>query len=145
MQEVNKVKGSVLGDVVGIMLVIVITFVVFTQAIPRIISTIGESVSKISAENVGRQLSGLITISGAAAREIRIDYIPTTDQTYNTGIKSRTIKVKPNFKMTYAENASSTQPFAIDLIDYDQNNVNHFIIQKKFYGESVYVFGAKKE
>ena len=138
-------KGAVLSDIVGVMLIIVAMFLTFTQIIPKIISTIGESFSRASGENVARQVSGLITVSGAAPHEIQIDYIQTKEHTYNVEIISRTIKVTPNFKVPYAEKASSTQPFGIDLQDYKEDNVNHFIIQKKFYGESTYVFEATKE
>jgi hypothetical protein len=138
-------KAAVTSEIVGIMLVVLVEFVFFTQVVPRILSVIVESFSKASAENVARQVSGLITVSGAATREIKIDYIPTREHVYDVAVKTRTIKVVPKFTVPYAEKASSTQPFAVGLQDYEEENVNHFIIEKNFDGASAHVFKAKKE
>ena len=138
-------KAAVTGNIVGIMLVIVVLFVFFTYEVPKIISVVMESFSKASGEGVARQVSGLITVSGAATREIDIDYIPTREHVYDVVVKMRTIKVTPKFTVPYAEKASSTQPFAVNLQDYEEDNVNHFIIEKNFDGASIYVFRTKKE
>lgn len=139
-------KGAVTSDIVGIMLIILTLIIFFTVMFPRFLSTIIELFGKTSAENVARQLSGLITVSGAAPHEIRIEFLPSRDVTYSFSIKNRNIMVKPELKVEYAEKASSMQPFAIDLIEQEQKNVNHFFIEKNFEGGgSNYAFSAKKE
>ena len=138
-------KGATTSEIVGIMLVIAVTFAFFVLIFPNILSIIVEGFSKAAAENVARQLSGLITISGSSAYKIKIDYTPTKEHTYKIEIKSRTIKVSPEKLPRYAEKASSTQSFAVDLNEYKGNNINHFTIEKNFEGESIYDFKAKKE
>ena len=138
-------KAAVTSDMVTIMLVILTIFAFFTLIMPGILSMITEAFSKSSGEAVARQLSGLITISGASAHEIKIDYIPTKEFVYKISIKDRSIKVTPRFKVSYAEKASSTQQFAIGLNNFDQDDVNHFVVEKNFDGASNYVFKAAKE
>jgi hypothetical protein len=138
-------KGAITSEIVGFILVILTLITFFTVILPKYLSTIIELFSKTSAENVARQLAGLITISGAAPYKIDIEYLPSRDVSYSFEIKNRNIIIKPEFKVSYAEKASSTQPFAVDLVEYGQEGVNHFFINKKFDGESSYEFKAKKE
>lgn len=138
-------KAAVSSDVIGIMLVVLTLFVFFAVVLPQLLSIITETFSKASAETVARQLSGLITASGASAYEIKIDYIPTKDVVYDVSVADRTIKIVPKFTVSYAEKASSTQSLGVNLNNYDQQSVNHFIVKKNFDGESSYVFTAKKE
>lgn len=139
-------KALVTSDVIGIMLVIISIFVFFTQVMPRMLSLIIDNFSRAAAENVARQLSGLITSSGASTGRIEINYIPTKSVEYKIIIIGRTVKIIPKFKAAYAEKASSTQPFAVALRDYEEENVNHFIVEKDFVGGlSNYVFKARKE
>lgn len=133
------------SDTIGIVFGIFVLFLFFSQVFPKVISVITDNFSEASGENVARQLSGLITVSGAATYKIKIDYTPTTDHTYNILMEGRTVKVTPIFTVNYAEKASSTQPFAVDLNDYKQDGVNHFVVEKNFDGESTYVFEASKE
>jgi hypothetical protein len=138
-------KAIATSDTIGIVLVIFVLFLFFSQVFPKLISVITDNFSKASGENVARQLSGLITVSGAATYKIKIDYVPTTDHTYNIFMKDRTVKVTPIFTVNYAEKASSTQRFAVGLNDYEQEKVNHFVVEKNFDGVSTYVFEAIKE
>jgi len=138
-------KALTTSDIISVLFAIVVLFLFFSQIFPRVVATITDTFSKASGENVARQLSGLITVSGAATHEIKIDYIPTKQHTYNILIKDRTIKVTPIFKVAYAEKASSTQPFAVSLNDYEQDDVNHFTVEKNFDGGLSYAFEAKKE
>ena len=146
-------KAISTSDTIGIAFAVFVLFLFFSQVFPRIISVITNNFSKASAENVARQLSGLITVSGAVTHEIKIDYTPTTDHTYNIFVKDRTVKVTPIFTVAYAEKASSTQPFAVDLNDYEQDGVNHFTVEKSsnfateknLNGELRYVFEASKK
>jgi hypothetical protein len=138
-------KGAIASEMVGFILVVLTLITFFTIVLPKYLSTIIELFSKTSAENVARQLAGLITISGAASYKINIEYLPSRDVSYSFKIKNRNIIIKPEFKVSYAEKASSTQPFAVDLVEYGQEGVNHFFINKKFDGESSYEFKAKKE
>jgi hypothetical protein len=138
-------KGAIASEMVGFILVVLTLITFFTIVLPKYLSTIIELFSKTSAENVARQLAGFITISGAAPYKINIEYLPSRDVSYSFEIKNRNIIIKPEFKVSYAEKASSTQPFAVDLVEYGQEGVNHFFINKKFDGESSYEFKAKKE
>jgi hypothetical protein len=138
-------KGAITSEIIGFMLVILTLILFFTVALPKYLFTLLELFGRTSAENVARQLAGLITVSGSSPYKINIDYLPSKDVSYSFEIKNRNIIIKPEFKVSYAEKASSTQPFAVDLVDYGQENVNHFFISKKFDGESSYEFKAKKE
>jgi len=138
-------KAITTSDAIGIVLGVFVLFLFFSQVFPKVYALITDNFSKASGENVARQLSGLITVSGAATYKIKIDYTPTTEHTYNVLVKDRTVKVTPIFTVNYAEKASSTQPFAVVLNDYEQEKVNHFTVEKKFDGVSTYDFGASKE
>jgi hypothetical protein len=140
-------KGSITTtDVVGVLGVTVLVMVFVSQIFPTIFSTIIESFSKSSAENVARQLSNLITVSGSAPYEVEIIYAPAKDVLYDIFIGSRAMGVMPKFKAAYAEKSSSIQPFAVNLPDSQHSDVNSFLIKKDFSnGESRYVFNAKKE
>jgi len=138
-------KGTITSEVIGFILIVFTMITFFTVMLPKFLSTIIELFGKTSAENVARQLAGFITISGSASYKIDIDYLPSRDVSYSFSIKSRNIIIKPEFKVSYAEKASSTQPFAINLTEYGQEGVNHFFITKKIDGESSYEFKAKKE
>ncbi|MEM5853173.1 MAG: hypothetical protein QXG39_00925 [Candidatus Aenigmatarchaeota archaeon] len=138
-------KGVVTSDIIGIMLLILTVIVFFTIIFPKFLSEMIELFGKTSAESVARQLSGFITISGSAPNEIKIEFFPSRDVTYSFSIKERNIMIKPEFKVEYMEKASSSQPFAVELIEQEQRNVNHFFIEKRFEGVSNYVFYGKKE
>ena len=138
-------KALTNSDIIGIILATLVVFLFFQQVFARTVSIITDNFSKASAENIARQLSGLITVSGAATYEIKIDYVPTTEHTYDIFVKDRTVKVTPIFTVNYAEKASSTQPFAVNLNDYEQNGVNHFAVEKNLNGELRYVFEASKK
>lgn len=138
-------KAISTSDTIGIVFAIFVVFLFFSKVFANTVSIITDNFSKASAENVARQLSGLITVSGAATYEIKIDYVPTTEHTYNIFVKDKTVKVTPIFTVAYAEKASSTQPFAVNLNDYEQNDVNHFVVEKNLNGEFRYVFEASKK
>lgn len=133
------------AEMIGIVLVILLLITIFTVILPKYLSTIVELFAKTSAENVARQLSALITTSAASPYEIKIDYIPSKDVTYKVSVFSRNLKIMPRFKVGYAEKGSSTQAFAINLANYEEENINHFHIEKKRDGEIDYVFYAKRE
>lgn len=138
-------KAISTSDIIGIVFAILVMFIFFTQVFAKAVSIITDNFSKASAENVARQLSGLITVSGAATNEIKIDYVPTTEHTYDIFVKDRTVKVTPIFTVAYAEKASSTKPFAVNLNDYEQNGVNHFVVEKNLNGGLGYAFEASKK
>lgn len=150
-------KGSItISDMIGIVGIIIAVMVFVTQIMPTLLSVIIDTFSKTSAENVARQLSNLITVSGAAPHRAEINYEmkahllssykSSSEVLYQVSIKSKTIKVTPEFKVAYAEKSSSIQPFAVSLADKDFKDVNSFFIEKNFLnGESSYAFDAKKE
>jgi hypothetical protein len=139
-------KGSItITDTIGILGVIGIVILFMVQIMPTLLQTMVVFFSKASAETVSRQLSNLITVSGAAPYRAEIKYFPAKEALYKISISSRTIEVVPYFKNAYAEKSSSTQPFAVGLNDGDYDNVNSFLIKKDFIGESVYAFEATKE
>jgi hypothetical protein len=138
-------KGAVTSEVVGFALITLTIITFLTVILPKYLSTLIELFSKTSAENVARQLAGLITVSGSTPYKINIEYFPSKDVSYTIEIKNRNIMVKPEFKISYTEKASSIQPFAVNLIEYGERNVNRFFINKRLDGESSYEFKAKKE
>ena len=140
-------KASItVTDMIGVLGVVVIVIVFVTQIFPTILSTIIESFSKSSAENVARQLSNLITVSGSAPHRVEITYAPEKNILYDIFIGSRALGAVPKIKVAYAEKASSIQPFAVNLSDDEYVDVNSFLIKKDFFGgESTYAFYAKKE
>lgn len=133
------------GEMIGIVLVTLLLIVTFTVVLSRYLSTIVELFAKTSAENVARQLSALITTSAISPYEIKIDYIPSKDVNYKIYVFNRNLKIVPRFEVGYAEKGSSTQSFAINLENYERENINHFHIEKEKDGETKYVFYAKKE
>jgi hypothetical protein len=140
-------KGSItIEDTIGLLAVIIITILFFSQIFPTIFSFIIEQFSEASAENVARQLSNLITISGAAPYKTEINYTPTNKFVYKASIQTKYLTIVPKFDVSYAEKSSSTQPFAVDLADHEFNDVNSFNVRKYlFEGESKYDIFASKE
>jgi len=142
----GKVKAELdIADTIGILGIILIVMLLVTQLMPIVGGIIIESFSRASAENVAKQLSSLITVSGAAPYKAELNYTPTKDIVYKISISSRTIKVTPKFQVSYADKSSSTQPFGISLNDKQLVEVNSFFIKKNFVdGESIYAFDAEK-
>jgi len=150
-------KGSItISDTIGTIGIIGLILLFITQIIPGMLSVIVEKFSSYSAENVARQLSNLITVSGSATHKIEIvygekaevpsDYQKTEEVLYKIQIGSRTIKVIPKFKVNYAEKSSSTQYFAVNLPSEEYTDVNSFLIKKEILdGESTYAFYASKK
>lgn len=138
-------KAVVTSETVGLLLTAIVLIIFFSQVFLRIISLLVEKFSKASAENVARQLSGLITTSGASVYRVRIAYIPTREVSYRVTIHDRVLRVVPKLKVEYAEKASSTQPLAVELGSYEKSDVNYFIIEKNFAGVSRYEFRAEKK
>lgn len=140
---------ATITDTIGILSVILITVVAVTQMLPRILSVLIETFSRTSAENVARQLASLITISGASTYKIQIEYTPTKEVLYEVSSGTRTIKVVPKvvpkYEVSYAEESSSTQPYAVDLSFNPFRDVNTFSIKKEVIDDnSRYSFGARK-
>lgn len=111
-------KASItISDTIGILAIILITLFLVTQILPTVFSTIINQFSTYSAENVARQLSNLITISGSATYKAEINYsakaqVPsgpgsTSEVLYKILIDSKTIKVVPKFEVNYAENLAA--------------------------------------
>lgn len=140
-------KASIaIADTIGVIGVIGIVIFSLTQILPSLLDLIIQTFSKASAENVARQLSNLITVSGAGTHEVEINYMPLKSALYDVSIVSRTIKVVPKFTASYAEKASSTQKFAVGLSDRAFYEANSFLIKKGFSnGESTYEFNAEKK
>jgi len=146
-------KASItISDFVAIIGIVGIVLLIVTQILPTTLSTVINKFSSYSAENVARQLSNLITVSGSATYKIDIDYAPTKDVVYQVSIDSRTIKVVPKFGVNYADKSSSTQSFAVDLHSGQYTDVNSFLIGKSIFtpqqighGESKYAFDATKQ
>ncbi|MEM5773016.1 MAG: hypothetical protein QXL86_02200 [Candidatus Aenigmatarchaeota archaeon] len=130
-------------DFLGIVFIMFLTFVVVAAMIPKLLELIAQAISLTSGESVARQLSGLITISGAAPYKIQINH--TIERVkYDVDIKVRTIIVKPKYNVPYAEKSHGIEPFAIPLPDESYKDVNSFTINKEFLeGESKYEFEAK--
>jgi hypothetical protein len=139
-------KGSItITDTIGIVTVAIMMVGFITQLFPQILSIIADNFFKASAESVARQLSNLITVSGAATYKIEIRYTPTKDVDYRISIVSRMINVMPKFKVSYADKSSSTQPFAVNLQNQEHEDVNSFLIKKELIDrESRYDFSASK-
>ena len=138
-------KGTVETSMIGILGVILATVILFVWASHEIFSFISQTFSEASAENVARQLSSFMTVSGASYMS-RISYTPTKKVTYNIQIKSRVLNIAPNFNVPYAEKSSSTHTFATNFSDYSISDVNFFNITKRIVaGEEKYEFSAKKE
>jgi hypothetical protein len=130
-------------DFLGIVLVIFLTFVTVAAMLPKLLELIIQAISLTSGESVARQLSGLITISGAAPYKIEINH--TIEKVkYDVDIQTRTILVKPKYKVPYAEKSRGIEPFAIPLQDKSYKDVNSFTILKELVGgKSQYEFEAK--
>jgi hypothetical protein len=145
-------KASItISDFIGIIGIGLMVILFVTQIIPTALATVINKFSSYSAENVARQLSNLITVSGSATYKIDIDYAPAKDVVYQVSIDSRTIKVVPKFGVNYADKSSSTQYFAVNLPSGQYTDVNSFLVGKSIfnpqqigYGESKYAFDATK-
>jgi hypothetical protein len=125
-------KGSItITDTIGILAIVIILVVFISKILPSFLSILVDNFSKASAESVARQLSNLITISGAATYKIEIKYTPPKDVDYDVLIDSRTVKVTPKFKVSYAEKSSSTQPFAVNLPNQEYKGVNSFLVREE--------------
>lgn len=130
-------------EFLGIVLVIFLTFVVVAGMLPKLLELITQAISLTSGESVARQLSGLITISGAAQHNIEINHT-IERMKYDVEIQTRTIIVTPKYKVPYAEKSRGVELFAIPLPDKSYRDVNSFSITKKFIGgKSEYGFEAK--
>lgn len=138
-------KATVETSMIGIMGVLIATIILFIWASREIFNFISQTFSKASAENVARQLSSLMTVSGTSYMS-KITYVPTKQVSYSLQINSKLLKVSPYSKMLYGEKSSSTQPFATNFENYVIVDVNSFEITKKIVdGESKYEISAKKE
>ncbi|MEM3393665.1 MAG: hypothetical protein QXY79_01295 [Candidatus Methanomethylicia archaeon] len=138
-------KAGAETSIIGIVVVMLTTVALFIWASKEIFNFITQIFSEASAFNVATQLSNLMTVSGSSYFS-EIIYTPTKDITYNIQIKSRLLKIKPNFDVPYAEKSSSVQPFATNFSDYSFSNVNSFTIIKRIVGDEFeYELHAKKE
>jgi len=140
-------KASIsITDTIGPLIIILIVILFFVQIIPNVFGVIIETFSKASAENVARQLSSLITVSGAATYKAELNYTPTKEVVYHVLIASRSVKVTPKIKVSYADKSSNTQPFGVNLGDREYFDVNYFLVKKSFLdGASFYDLQAKKQ
>jgi len=143
MQE-DVWKGLAASDTIGILLVILTTVFFLVYILPTLFSTIIETLAKSSPENVARQVSSLISSSATSTFESRIEYFPGKDKEYKIEIFDRIVKVGIKSKLSYAEKTQSKKPILIDLY-YRGDDVNTFIISKKFVGVSSYAFEATKK
>jgi hypothetical protein len=131
-------------SLIGIIVVILATVALFLWVSKEIFNFIINTFSQASGENVARQLSNFMTVSGASYA-CKITYIPTREATYNIQIKSRILKASPIFNVPYAEKTSGIHPFATNFTDYQIKDVNSFMIIKRMVsGEAKYEFSAKK-
>lgn len=130
-------------DFLGTILIIFLTLVVVAAMLPKLLDMIAESFALTSAESVSRQLSNLITISGASTDQIKINYA-VENVKYDVSISTRVLTMTPKYNVQYAEAKQGIQPFAIPLPDSFYGDVNSFTITKKLVeGESQYDFGAQ--
>ena len=143
MQE-NVWKGLAASDTIGILLTIFTTIFFLVYILPTLFSTIIETLSKSSPEDVARQVSNLISSSAISTFESEIEYSPRKDNEYKIEIFDRIVKVSIKSKLAYAEKTESKKPILIDLL-YKKEDVNTFIISKKFEGVSKYAFEATKK
>jgi len=136
---------ATITDTLGILIVIVITIMIITQILPSIFSVLIETFSRASAENVARQLASLITVSGTSTYKIQIEYTPTKEVLYEVSSGARAIKIVPKYEVSYAEESSSMQPYAVDLSFNPYRDVNTFLINKEVIDDSSrYSFDARK-
>jgi len=123
-------KGGVTTETIGLIAVVLAVMSFFALILPKILSSVIETLSKASGENVARRLAGLISISASAPSEANISYQPTDKIKFDLKFYKRTVKVTPKAKVAYAEKTSGIQPFLINLPDREYKDVNLFLIKK---------------
>lgn len=131
---------------IGLLAIILITVIIFLKEFQMIFNEILNIVGKTSSDIVSRQLSNLITISGAAPNSIEIVYTPSKSILYDVTVKSRILTIKQKSGPEYLIRLSASHPFAVDLPDKTYEDVNTFkVVKKVVNGGSVYELYAIKE
>lgn len=129
MKLPSKYGQAELIDIIGIFILIVGAVIFIALLLPSLISDIYGLLAQSSAEVVGRDLAGLITISAAAPNEIIIRKAFSTKHSYNVEIDSRLVQVKL-LTVEYGMKGEAITKTAIDNLRHQFDNVNYFKIRK---------------
>ena len=130
---------------IGAFLVILVTVLIFAEIFPRIMEIIMNTISKTSSGAVAHQLSGLISVAGAAPGNITITYQPSSEAKYLVYSLNRIIWVKlTSSKLKFLKKSTEDQPYCVPLNDFNYKNVNKFTI-KKINNNGVFEFEFSAE
>jgi hypothetical protein len=118
----KKAQAKVTDFLCIILLIAALAFL-FSQVFPVFYEMIIKELIQSSAEVVGRQTSGLITLLGAATYDAKISYQFSDNVKYTVNIDRRTIRITPKYETKIAEETPATVTVGIELGEYNLDDV----------------------
>jgi hypothetical protein len=122
-------------DLFCIIMVILILGLFFTFIFPSFVDNIFNELAKSSAEVVGRQVSGLITlVASSLSDKTKLSTKFSEDIKYSLTIEQRAMTIIPHFKAGFAEKTSSTVLLGIELGKHSFDEISGLAITKNLVG-----------
>jgi hypothetical protein len=88
----EKATSTVINILGAVMIAAILVFFFF-YIFPLFFGDVFKSIALSSSEVVARDIAGLVSVSGVAPDEIKIEYNPSTSITYNVTIVDRIVRV----------------------------------------------------
>jgi|GEM_PF-4409283 len=131
----KKSGQAELIEILGLCVLAAAALVFALLVLPRLLSDIYGLIALSSAEVVGRDIAGFITISAASPQDILIKHTLDPKHEYSVKIENRLVKIKL-LTIEYGMKGSAITKTGVDGIDFDPKTpVNYLEITKSLVGE----------
>jgi hypothetical protein len=146
VEKVRKIKLQLeVKWFLAIFIVTIITLLILSKLVSVALSQLYQVVAESSSENVAIQLASLMSIAGAVADKIEIEYIPSTDTLYDIKIGNKKVEAIAKFTQIYIQKMPAESKFCTSFSEGEFKDVNKFTIEKREgNGLSSYIISARR-